>query len=561
MLLCSPVVPEGGTGLGGMNPERSTVASVAVRASARPLGRNAAVLFAGTLASRLLGMLRESVIAATFDVASTDAFFIAWRFPNALRALLAEGAATNALHPIFAAALRQSPQGDRARLRAVVARVRGVALVVLTVTSVLGVLAARPLFRLMAGDFSGDVTRFELGVSLLRILFPFVFFMGWFAIGDAALRIVDRFQPGAMGGVLQNLSFLLAPFVLVPLLSPLGVPAIHALAIAALLGGVLQVVWLRPELARQGLRSRPVFELDDSVRQLGRLFLPLLYGQAVYQVNVIVAGRLLSGLSRGSASFFSYAQRLADVPQGLFTISLAGAAAAALAHQASERNLQGVARTYESALRMAAFVAIPSSVLLAVYGEAVIPLVFRYGHFRQLGDRGVHEIAASLRWQAVSVSFMAFVHQTTAVFAAFRRRADVVKIATVSLAVFVITGVLATRAWGHVGVAAAMAASSAAQLALLFWSVRRLIPVRFGAVGPSLAKVLAATGFTALAARAAVWFLPVTGVSLGARVLAVVVGIALVVLYLLAAWVLRCDEMVTVQNELRVRLARWMRRG
>jgi putative peptidoglycan lipid II flippase len=517
------------------------------------------VLAAGTLASRLLGMVRETMIAATFDVASTDAFFIAWRVPNALRALLAEGAATNVLNPLFAAALvedRKAGSEARERLRAAVAHARGAALLVLAATTLLGVAFARPIFGAMAGSFGGDATRFELGVALLRILFPFIFFMGWFALGDATLRVLNRFRPGAFAPALQNVAFVVTPFLLMPLLGTLGVPAIYGLALAALVGGALQVLWIRPELARQGVLPRPAFGVDATVRELGRLFLPMVYGQAVYQLNIVIAGRFLSALPRGSASYFSYAQRLADIPQGLFSMALAGATSAALAHAASAQDHQGAARTYERALRMAAFVAVPLCVILAVYGEAVVPLIYGYGRFRALGTEGYRAVAASLTWQALSVAFMAFVHQTTAVFGAYRRRGAVVWIATASLGAFVLAGALATPRWGHVGVAFATACSTVVQLGLLLGSVRRLIPVRFASVGPTLAKVLAATGLTALVARAAVRYLPVTSSAAGARVLALVVGGALVALYLTAAWVLRCDEMVVLQERIRARLRR-----
>ncbi|MEI8255418.1 MAG: murein biosynthesis integral membrane protein MurJ [Deltaproteobacteria bacterium] len=526
--------------------------------AARSLTRNTLLLSAGTLVSRVLGMARETMVAAMFDVGTTDAFFQAWRVPNAFRAMLAEGAARYAFNPVFGKALHDGHDGgdgeNRERLRVVLARVKGAMLLVLGVVTVLGMVFARPLFRVMTAGMHGDAYRFELGVTLLRLLFPYLFLMGWFAIGNSVLQLLNVFRPGAFAPVMLNVAFLTVPFALVPLLRPLGVPPIYSMAIAALVGGVLQVLWLRPALRRENLLPSPRLEFDDSVKQLGRLFVPQLYGQAVYQLNVLLAGRFLGSLPEGSPTFFSYAQRLADIPQGVFAIALSGAAAAALQKDATRKDFVALARTYESAIRMAAFVAVPLCVILSVYGEAIVPVIFAYGRFRARGPGAWHEVAASLRWQALGIGALAFVHQTTAVFGALEKRRVVVEAATVSLTVYGLVGYVGSRTLGHAGVALAMAASTAAQLAYLLWAVNREIRPAWSQVAPSLAKVLGATGLTALAARAAVVHLPVTTGTWSSKLLAVGCGVALVGVYLLAAWVLRCDEMIALQRRLRSRL-------
>lgn len=550
-------------------PDRTTAASLAVEAAATPavlplegeastMGRHAALLSAGTLASRLLGMARETLIAAMFPREATDAFFIAWRVPNALRAMLAEGAARYVLNPVLGDALHRGQDGknDPDRMRAALATTRGAALVVLGGVTVLGVLFARPLFWLMSGGFGGDATRFELGVGLLRVLFPFIFFMGWFAVGNSALQLLKIVAPGAFAPVMLNVAFLTVPFGLAPLLARFGIDPIYSLAGAVLAGGALQTAWIRPALVRNHMAPRPRLEWNDTSRALALTFLPQIYGQAVYQLNTILAGRLLGAQPRGAASFFNYAQRIADIPQGLFSVALSGAAAIALQPYASRSEHDKAARVYETSLRMAAFVALPSAVVLAAYAEALVPLIFGYGRFRELGRTGIDEVVRSLRWQAIGVALMAFVNQTAAVFGAYQRRRDIVGAATVSLAVFWITGVLGTPRLGHVGVAAGLATSAAVQLVLLVSMVRRLVPVRFAAAGPTLAKVLFATGCTALCARAAVTWLPVTGFTLGAKVFALGCGSVLVAIYALVAWVLRCEEMTALEKKIRRRLRR-----
>ncbi|MBL8683765.1 MAG: murein biosynthesis integral membrane protein MurJ [Myxococcales bacterium] len=512
----------------------------------------------GTLASRVLGMVREVLIAATFPKEVTDVFFVAWRVPNALRALLAEGAASAALGPAFSQALA-SPTEDGskniARLREVMARVGGAALVVLALATGLGIAFARPLFAMVSGGFNGDAARFELGVVLLRVLFPFLFLMGWFSLGRTALERLGDFSTGSKASVLQNVAFVLAPFAMVPFAPWLGVAPIVMMAWAAVLGGLLQVLYLRPALRRKGVLVRPSLARDEAHSDVAKTFATMLVGQLVYQATVMLSARLLATLEPGSASWNSYAQRLADIPQGLFTVSLAGAAAAEMEKFAVADDRASVARTFERTLSLSAFVALPACVLLAVYSDAIVPLVFGYGRFSRgdAGARNAFEVARSLEWQSLGVALFAFVHPTTRVFAAFKRRRPILASSALALFAFSIAGVLLAKSRGHVGVAMAGALSAVVQLTALLVQVAREIPFAPRNVLPSLAKVLAATGVCALAARAAVKFLPITGFSWGDKALAVVVGAGLIVVYASAAWVFRCEEMQEIADRIRRR--------
>ncbi|MFO0562286.1 MAG: murein biosynthesis integral membrane protein MurJ [Polyangiales bacterium] len=522
------------------------------------VAKNAAITFAGTLASRVLGMLRETLIAATFPTAITDVFFVAWRVPNALRALLAEGAASAALGPAFSHALEpEKGQSEKniPRLREVLSRVGGAAFVALALATALGVIFARPIFQLVSHGFNGDTARFELGVTLLRVLFPFLFLMGWFSLGRTALERLGDFTTGSKASVLQNVAFVLAPFLLVPIAPYVGVSPIVMMAVAALIGGLLQVLYLRPALRRRGVLVRPTLANDPALSDVSKTFVTMLYGQLVYQATVMLSARLLATLEPGSASWNSYAQRLADIPQGLFTVSLAGAAAAEMEKAAVKLDRDAVARTYERTLSLSAFVAIPACVLLAVYADAIVPLVFGYGRFArgENAARNMYEVARSLHWQAIGVGLFAFVHPTNRVFSAFKRRKPILTASTIALVSYAFAGVWLARVRGHVGVAMAGAISAAVQLVVLLWLVRKEIPFRPANVGESLAKVLGATGVTALAAVAAVRWLPIATNTILSKALAVIVGGALLVVYALAAWWLRCEEATEIVRRLRRR--------
>jgi putative peptidoglycan lipid II flippase len=536
-------------------------------ADARTIQRRVWLLSLGTLLSRILGMARETLLAATFDGRSTDAYFIAWRVPNALRALLAEGALSAAFVPVFSATLVKGreaftvepsprvevPATDRERLaeahrdalREAVAYVRGASLLVLVPLSVLGVLFARPILRVLAGDFGGDQARFELSAQLLAVLFPYIFFMGSAAVGIGVLQALGRFGALAFAPALLNVAYLLAPFVFVPWCLRVGLPAIHGMALGALLGGVLQLLALVPSLRRAGMLPRPRLDLGHpAVRRVARLLAPMTLGLAIYQVDVMLSNRFLAGLPTNSASYFSYAQRLADIPQGLFVVSIASSFLPELSRAvATDDHAQGTALLGRM-LRLSAFVALPVAVLLATYGEAVVPVVYGYGRFHEQGPDGALEVARSLRWQAANVALLAFVRQLTAAYAAAEDTRTPVWISAVDLGVFVLLALALRGPLGHVGVAAALTGSTLVQLCLLAWRPKVKVPWR--EVLPMVARTLLASALVGVCARALVAVGAFHRLTLGARLGALGGGVLLGAVYLLAAWALRIEELRAV---------------
>lgn len=530
-----------------------------------------ALLAAGTLASRLLGMLRETLIAATFPVAATDAFFLAWRIPNALRALLAEGALSTALVPVFTTTLVQgradapavpAKGADLARehhdaLRDVVARVRGASLAVLIPLSLLGSLFARPITRALAGDFNGDAAQFDRAASLLAWLFPYIFFMGSAAVGIGVLQAYGRVAALAFAPALLNVAFLLAPFAFVPIAVRLGLDPITGLAWGALLGGALQLLALVPSLARLRMLPRPVVDLKHpAVRRVGVLMGPGLVGIAIYQVDVVLSNRFLAGLPHGAPSYFNYAQRIADIPQGIFILSIANAFLPDLCRSVAAGDKDDASRLLAQMIRLAAFVSVPVAVLLATYGEAIAPVIYGYGRFRELGDAGIAEVVSSLRWQSANVALLAFVRQFTATFGAAQDTRTPVLVSAVDLVAFVLLALALRGPMGHAGVAAAIAGSTLVQLALLAHWLPRRVPVPWGRFLPTVAKVCAASLPVGVLARVIVATLPVRAPTAGAKLLAIAGAAALGSVYLLAAWLLRIEEVARVTGRVARRLRR-----
>jgi putative peptidoglycan lipid II flippase len=210
------------------------------------LAGRAGIVGAGTLLSRILGLVRDMVLAALFTRAETDAFFVAFRIPNALRQLLGEGAISSAVVPVLSAKLAN--EGEESA-RAFVQRARGASIVALAIVTALGMILARPLTELFATGYHAVPGEFERTVSLTRALFPYLFFIGTAAMGMACLHAMRRFVVASFAPGLLNVAFLVAALALPPVLIRNGIDRVQALVIGALAGGMLQVVAQWPSLA------------------------------------------------------------------------------------------------------------------------------------------------------------------------------------------------------------------------------------------------------------------------------------------------------------------------
>ncbi|MEO6418131.1 MAG: lipid II flippase MurJ, partial [Polyangiaceae bacterium] len=285
----------------------------------KKLVRRAGIVGAGTLASRLLGLGRDMSLAAIFTREETDAFFVAFTIPNALRQLLGEGAISSAVVPVLSAKLATEGE-EPARL--FFAKIRGVSLLALAVVTALGMIFARELCDLFAAGYKATPAEFERTVQLTRIVFPYIFFMGTAALGMAALNAKRKFAVAAFAPGLLNVAFLLAAFLLPAPLIALGMDRAYALGAGALLGGLLQVIAQWPALRAIGFLRTPILDFKDpGVREVFRRIAPMTFGIGVYYVDLILSRRFLSELGPGAQSYFSWAMRLCDFPQGIFVMA------------------------------------------------------------------------------------------------------------------------------------------------------------------------------------------------------------------------------------------------
>jgi putative peptidoglycan lipid II flippase len=335
------------------------------------VARDAGVVGAATLASRVLGLVRDIVLANLFLARSTDAFFIAFMIPNLFRRLIGEGALTVAFVPIFTGSLARS----RAEARYVFNATWTLAALAGALIVLLGSIFAEPLVRIFAAGFAQEPGKFELCVRLLRICFPYIFLLTLVAVAMGALNALGHFFRPAIAPVLLNLC-LIAGAVSGAIWFD---PPILALGAAVLLAGVLQVLLQVPELVRRGMAPRPVLALGHpAVRRLGSLMAPAVLGASVYQLNLIVVRFLSSFQGDGAVSYLYYADRLLELPLGVFVFALGAASLPSFSRLAKQGEHEALRGAFAGTLGMALALALPSTVGLVLLREPLFGALFAW---------------------------------------------------------------------------------------------------------------------------------------------------------------------------------------
>jgi len=467
----------------------------------RKIAGRAGVVAAGTLASRVLGLIRDQVIAAVFSRAVTDAFFVAFTLPNVLRQLLAEGAVQSAVLPVLAATRERD--GDDAARR-FYANVRGLWLVLLLVVSGLGVAFADVLVELFAAGFHEIPGQFERTVQLTRWVFPYIFFMGTAALGVAALNTYQRFAVTAFAPTLLNIAFVAFALLLPDWLGARGYDTTLALAAAVLVGGLLQVAAQWPSLARIGFLRRPTFDFaDPGLREVLRRMGPISIGMGVYYVDTLLARRFLSELGLGAQSYFSWALTLCNFPQGIFVMALQTAALPSLARLAARGDREELAATFAYGMRLTFFVALPATALSVALAEPLVVLLFERGAFDAESSR---ETARAFVAQGSGIWTVAVVRQLVGLYYAMGDTRTPVGVAGLDLVVFIVAALALRGPLGHVGVSAAVSIASAVQMVLLWLLVRRRVPELgkhplFGSIARTALASLASVAIALLTLR------------------------------------------------------------
>jgi putative peptidoglycan lipid II flippase len=527
-----------------------TTAHESPRTEQKQITRRAGVVAAGTLVSRLLGLVRDQTIAAMFPRAVTDAFFVAFTIPNVLRQLLAEGAVQSAVLPVLSKTRETSGDDEAKRFfRAT----RGLSLTVLVVTSLLGVLLAPQLVDLFAAGYAEIPGQTERTVRLTRWVFPYIFFMGTAALGVAALNTHQRFTATSFAPGLLNVAFIVCSLTLPGWLMATGYDGALALAAAVLLGGALQVVAQWPSLRAIGYFERPSFEWSHpGVREaLGRM-LPIMFGMGVYYIDVVLARRFLSQEGMGAQSYYGWALRLCDFPQGIFIMALQTAALPSLAKLAARGNVEELGRTYAFGMRLTLFVSIAATALFVGLAEPLVVLLFQRGEFDAESAR---ETARALVAQGAGIWLVASVRQLTSTYYALGNTRTPVIVAAIDLCVFIGLSLSLRGRFGHVGIGMAVTGASLVQaLLLMAWLRKPLGTLHLKEVGFSALRTLLAAGAAVVVARLAAAAVAGGADAWGRALPGLIGSAAFGAVFLLLAWGLRSDELLLVLGPLSRRL-------
>jgi len=496
-----------------------------------------------TLVSRVLGFVRDVVVARAFGAGPvTDAFFVAFRIPNLLRRLLAEGALSTAIIPVFTESLHR---GGRAEFIRVVRATSGVATVVLCVVSGLGMLFAPWIVRIMAPGWTADPPLVELAGALTRFMFPYLLLVGLAALAMGALNAQHRFFTAALGPAVLNVAMIVSVLVLSARMSP----PIFSLAVGVLAGGLGQLLVQLPELSRLGVPLRPSSEWSHpAVRTIAGRLWPAVFALAAVQVTVLVNTLLASLLPQGTVSYLYYADRVMEFPLGVFGIALATAVLPGMAGQAARGEHRALTETFAFALRLSAFIAIPAAVGLLALGYPIVRLLFQRGEF---SPSDAVATTHALAGYAVGLPAFSATRIAAQTFYALGDTRTPVRAGFASVVANV--GLAFALMWPlqHAGLALASSLSAYLNLVLLCWLLRR----RLGVIGArETLRSLARTCTASLALG--VWCLAVAG-RLGAgwqgtvRTLgALVVGAAV---YAIVAAALRAPELHVLFGMLRRR--------
>ena len=342
----------------------------------RSLLKSTGVVGASTLASRAAGFVRDVVIAQGFGAsAGADAFFVAFRLPNFLRRLFAEGAFAQAFVPVLSEYQAQREIGE---VRDLVSHVAGALIGVLAVVTVAGVVAAPVLVAVFAPGFLSDPAKYALAVEMVRITFPYVFFISLVAFAGGILNTYGRFAVPAVTPVLLNLCLIGAALWFAPVLD---VPVV-ALAWGVLAAGFVQLAFQFPALAALGMLVRPrLRRAHEGVSRVISLIVPAVFGVSVSQINLLVDTVIASFLVTGSVSWLYFSDRMVEFPLGVFGIALATVILPHLSRQHATVSPESFSDTLDWALRLVVLVATPAALGLGMLAAPILTTLFQYGQF------------------------------------------------------------------------------------------------------------------------------------------------------------------------------------
>jgi putative peptidoglycan lipid II flippase len=455
-----------------------------------PLARSAGLAGSATLASRILGLARDQVLAAMFGAGNAmDAYIVAFRIPNLARDLFAEGAMSAAFVPTFTRHLTAHGKPDAWRVG------NNVVNALLLITGLLvagGMVFAQPLVTAYAGDYSSVPGKLELTVSMTRTMLPFLTLAAVAAALMGMLNSLGHFFIPALAPAMFNVAAIVCAVVLAPVMPAVGQQPIVAIAIAVIIGGFGQIaIQLRP-LWREGFRFKPILDLrDPGLRRVLVLMGPGTIGLAATQVNLFVNTLLATSQGTGAASWLTYAFRLMYLPIGLFGVSIATAVLPAAAGYAAVDDRRGVRATVSRGLTLMLMLNVPATLGLVVLATPIVRLLFERGQFTAADTAAT---AAALQFYAIGLVGYSASRIASPVFYALGQSRVPVTAGSAAIALNIVASVILVRAAGFRGLALGTSLAALANGALLLALLRRRLSGIDGArLSAAFVKILIAS--------------------------------------------------------------------
>ncbi|MHA2781799.1 murein biosynthesis integral membrane protein MurJ [Vibrio harveyi] len=425
------------------------------------------IVSAMTLISRVLGLVRDVVVANLMGAgASADVFFFANKIPNFLRRLFAEGAFSQAFVPVLT---ESHAQGDMDKTRELIARAAGTLGVIVSIVTILGVLGSGVVTALFGFGWFLDwmhggpaAEKFELASVMLKITFPYLWFITFVALSGAILNTLGKFAVSSFTPVFLNVMIILAAWFISPQMSQ---PEI-GLAIGVFLGGLVQFLFQIPFLIKAGVMVKPKWGWrDPGVVKIRTLMIPALFGVSVSQINLLFDTFIASFLQTGSISWLYYSDRLLEFPLGLFGIAIATVILPALSRKHVDAHSEGFAHTMDWGIRMVTLLGIPAMLGLMVLAKPMLMVLFMRGEF---SPQDVHQASLSLLAYASGLLNFMLIKVLAPGYYSRQDTKTPVKYGIIAMLTNMVFNAIFAYFYGYVGLAIATALSAFVNMALLY---------------------------------------------------------------------------------------------
>jgi len=440
----------------------------------KKVSRAAGAVSGMTLLSRVFGMVRDLVIAMQFgSSAAADAFFVAFRIPNMQRKILGEGAVSAAFIPVFTGLLQTRGENTAWEMTA---NLLNIVFVILVATTLAIFFFSPALITVFAPGFLDDPEKFALTVKLTRWMSPYLIFIGLASFCMGILNTFNVFALPAAAPVLLNISMILG----ILFVSPLMVEPVLGLAVGVLVGGVLQLGLQLPETFRKGFRFVKTFNVKHpEVIRIAKLMIPVMFGLAVYEFNMLIDTLLASLLPGGSISYLYYGNRLVQLPLGVFAVALGVAILPMLSRQAADKDFVELKKTLSFGIRFVLFITVPATVGLIVLRFPIINVLWERGEFLRASTDGT---AIALLYYSLGLCAFAGIKVIVPAYYSLQETKTPVKIGVYSMLLNIVLNVILMGPLQHGGLALATSISALLNVSLLIYFLKK----RLGLIGGRL---------------------------------------------------------------------------